>query len=192
MKKVLLYSGGFDSVALLDIILKNESTTDLTVLFERTREIQSELEEKMARKTYRILVKKYKREGLDVKWITKNINLQWIAEDHRSQGGDILLSLHLMSALIECPYDIIYTGWHKNNLKHLSFARSIIKWFKSMKQDKIELYFMEDIIHGESPESCKVKTIEYLLEANLFHLPYSSESWQSEKEYKNRKNKRNL
>ena len=165
----LLYSGGYDSVALLDLLLKDEEIKDLTVIFERCPSMQGEAEYTIAKRTFSFLKHKHKREDIKVRWIQEDIDLSCIGYNKAVNDADILLSIHLTTVLRHGEINIFYTGWHKTAIyARMKVAKSLLKFYKDKKDDDYKLYFMEDIFPAFTPESCKIETITYLLDNNIF------------------------
>ena len=171
-KGLILYSGGFDSVALLHKLIVSNDFDELTVLYENSAQMCGEYERTNAKTIFDLFKKRYSRKHkIKLVWKQEDINLNWIRKT--TEGREILLLLHLSTILRHGEHINFYLGWHKSNIKELDISKRVLKWFEKESRDKVSINFMENHFNGNDEHQVKTSTIKYLLDENLFSLPHT-------------------
>jgi hypothetical protein len=178
---LLLFSGGYDSVAVLHYLITKEKHSKITLLYEKSPNMQDDYGYKLAKKIYNIFNKKY---DVDLIWLEEKISLDWVGSN--KNGRDILLNLHLNSFIRHGNFENYYIGWNKSNIKKIPLSKRTLDFFNSNKREGIKINFLEDVFYGENEYLTKEKVIEYLLDNKIFHLPHTCFPFESEKEFKKR------
>ena len=169
---MILYSGGFDSVALLHKLIVSNDFDELTVLYENSNQMCGEYERENAKEIFNLFKKRYSRKHkIKLIWEKEDVNLGWINKE--TNGREILLLLHLSTILRHGEHINFYIGWHKSNIKSLDISKKVLNWFEKEANDNVSINFMEDYFSGNDEHQVKTSTIKYLLNKNLFALPHT-------------------
>jgi len=181
----LLFSGGFDSVAFLHKMIFSGHFSKIVVLFEKSDNLNGEYERVNAKNIYDSFKEKYEREkNVLLEWIEEIINVDYLS--YETSGREMCLLIHLMTILKHGEINNYYLGWHKKNINEFDITEKMFLWFEKNKITKeYEVNFLDDWF-GIEEESTKTNVIKYLLENNLFGLPYSSEIHETVEEHNER------
>jgi hypothetical protein len=181
---LVMFSGGYDSTAVLHKLIVSGKFSELEVVYEKCQNFAGEYETNNAKKVYEFIKKKYaKRNEVELKWIEENINLDWIGTN---EGMEICLAMHLMTIMRHGEVQNFYLGWNKSNVETLDISKKMLEWFEKMRFSGTNIYFLENLFNGANHYETKAMVVRYLLDCNLFDLPYTSSGFETEEEFKNR------
>ena len=186
---LVMFSGGYDSVALLHKLIKSEYFEKLIVVFEKSEQIVGEYEVRNAKTIFNLFNRRYaSKYNVKLVWQEEIVDISWAKHEYpySNYNQDILLLLHLATILRHGEVNNFYLGWEKHAFEYLKISKEIIKWFKKYANDNYKIYFLDNQFPSNDLADSKQRIINYLLENNLFHLPYSSELYDTLEEYKNR------
>jgi len=181
-RAVLLFSGGFDSVAMLHKMIFSEEFDYIRCIFEKSENLVCKYEAKNTRKIFNMFkdMAKTKNVELELKEIDFNID-----SAIHFNARDFLLNMHLNILFLNGDIKKCYIGWDEEDVKSLNISKRTLEWFRKGVKKEYEINFLE-VYFGE--RFTKEKVVIYLLENNIFHLPYSSDIGnETEKMFKNRK-----
>ena len=188
---LILFSGGYDSVAILHRMITSNDFSKIVVLFENSPNLVNEYEIMNSKKIFDLFSKRYSQKyDVELEWLEEKLDVSWISKDTKYLyfERDICLMAHLMTILKHGEINNYYLGWNKSNVKYLNMSKMLLEWFESNKQNGYDIHFLENYFSGDDEHETKYRVIEYLLENKLFYLPYSSSKFnETIKEYKNRK-----
>jgi hypothetical protein len=187
---LVMFSGGYDSVALLHKLILSEDFDKIIVVFENSEQIVSEFEVKNAKKIFNLFNRRYSSKyNVDLIWEEEHVNIGWAKGDYPydNYNQDILLLLHLTTILRHGEVNNFYLGWEKHAFEHLDISKKLLNWFKKHAISDYQIFFLDNYFNSRDLAHSKSMVVEYLLENDLFHLPYSSETFESIKEYESRK-----
>lgn len=184
---LILYSGGFDSVALLHKLIVWDKFDELIVLYENSDQMSGEYEDENAKRIFDLFKKRYSRKHkIKLIWKKEDISLDWKNCDD-SNNRDVLLLTHLSTLLRHGEINNFYLGWHELNVTSLTMSNKLLKWFKKNSRDNVTINFIDEFFKGYTEHQIKVSVIRYLLSNDLFSLPYSSCLNETTEEFKKRK-----
>lgn len=179
---VLLFSGGYDSVAMLHKMIMLGEFDFIRCLFEKSVNLVNSYEIKNAKKIFKLFKNGIAKE--------KNVRLEWVEIDFRVDCAihfntqDFLLNMHLNILFLNSDIKRMYIGWDEESVKNLNMAKKTLDWFRKSAKSEYEINFLETyFIKNHTKED----VVRYLLINNIFNLPYSSEvANETEKSFKER------
>ncbi|MFW5848079.1 MAG: hypothetical protein ACOCVF_04115 [bacterium] len=188
-KGLILFSGGYDSVALLHRLIVSNDFEKIVVLFENSPNLVGEYETKNAKRIFDKFKNKYSEKyHVELEWISDDINIDWLdkSDKYYSMNKDVCLLLHLMEFMKHGEISNYYLGWHESNIKTLNISKKLLSWFNKYKHPDYNIFFIENYFDGFDEKEVKIRIVKYLLDNNIFDLPYSSGKPETVKEFKER------
>ena len=184
---LILFSGGYDSVAVLHKMIMSDDFEKIWVLFEKNYNMTSDFELSLAKKAFNILNRTAQKHGVELVWREEQSSVDWINyQDHYDTfNRDLCLFVHLTTIMRHSAFKNIYLGWHKSNVKTLSISKQLLKWFEDNKEENYNINFIETYFDGNEHWS-KYKVIKYLLDNNIFKYAYTSSTNENKNEYEKR------
>jgi hypothetical protein len=174
---LVMFSGGFDSVALAHKVITENNYNSVTLLYEKATVFEDH--SNLAENIYQKLLPIAQKHDVDLIFEIVPLNIDWAlnpGEDYLDGERDLCLTIHLTTLFSKGQYDSIYLGWNESNVKDLKYSKSLLDLLKSYRQSSHSLYFLEDIFLEEE-ENCEVvqkasitkrRVVRHLLNCNLF------------------------
>ena len=179
-KALVMFSGGFDSVALAIKVIESGKYDEVTLLYEQVTVFDDH--EKLSENIWEKLVSIYKNKEVSILFETINLNLDWTDNPgHYYSNGerDLCLMIHLTTVFGKGQYGSIYLGWNKSNIETLNYSKEFLSFFEKYRNDTSKLYFLEEMFLEEDEGSfditykallTKRRTVRLLLEKGLFSM----------------------
>lgn len=175
---LVLFSGGFDSVAVALKIITEGDYERIDLLYENNTAFEdlSSYADNLYTKLL-FFAKKYK---VDLRFEVRKSYSDWIDYDKLLEdlgGRELCLMIHLTTLFGEGSYQDFYLGWNKSNVKKLKYSKKLLKFMEKYMKEESKLYFLEDLFLEEGEEDysielkaslTKKRVISYLLDNKLF------------------------
>lgn len=189
IKGMILFSGGYDSTALLHKLIVSKEFDELIVMFERSDNLAGGYEQKNAKRIFNLFQKRYSEKyNIELTWEEETINLDiFSSKAAKEQGRIICLMTHLTTIMRHGEVNNFYLGWNKSNIKDLKITNKLYKWLSKNLYEDINIYFLEDYFDGFKEDETKYNVIKYLLDNKIFKYPFTSSESPSIKEVDERK-----
>lgn len=169
-KALVLFSGGFDSVAVAHKVITSKKHKEVHLLFNDSENFSDK--EVNAKEMAKKLKKIGRQNKVKVKY--KRINTHVPYENIEDiTGRDMCLLTHISTLTLHSgDYKIVYIGWNKNNVGALKYSKQALKTFEVMTKGELELIWLEELYFNTpkkaSARDTKREVIEDLLNAELF------------------------
>ena len=184
---LVLFSGGFDSTAVVLKIIKEYDTYSynrIDLFFEDNDTFEDNRE--VAFKIYELLKKEADSKGIEVNWIERKMIAPSYSEEGKEyywgRSRDLCFMTHLSSLWGMGNYYRIFMGWNKSNIKDLKYSKVLLEAYEQAHEGNISLYFLEDLFLDEEERNyeylnstdkariTKGRVIKYLLKNNMFSV----------------------
>jgi hypothetical protein len=194
---MVLFSGGFDSTAVLSKLIDNKEYNTLYVVYENIKQSADgyhDFSYDKAMAIYNLLQKKAAKK--EIKLVLRVIDMDANVTCDWGNGCDSLLMLHLTTILdYSGSSDDIYLSWNKQHidaLKELKAVDCSLKMLDMMQNVLLQgriIHYLEDSFPGyDSEVGRKAAVLEYLLCHNMFGLCFSYDTLTTDRNNnKNRK-----
>jgi hypothetical protein len=186
---MVLYSGGYDSVAVLHKLILLEKYHKIVAVMEISEQIITDYEIDHAKKSFNKLKKIADRNNVELVLIEEKIDLGWANPDYpySNYNQDLLLLLHTSTILKYGQYKEYYLGWEHHVFEELDISKKLIKWFNKNSIEGYKIYMLNELFLSNSLEQSKYYIVDYLLRHNIFDLGFTSELWETKEERSERK-----
>ena len=175
---LVLFSGGFDSVAVALKIIKSEEYKEIVLLYENVTVFDEY--EQGSRDIYELLKPIAKEHGASLVFDTENINMDWIenpSQDYPEGERDLCLMVHLTTLFSKGEYDSIYLGWNRSNIDTLKESSVLLSYLERYSKSSRNIYFLEHFFLEDYESEVgmmakahitKRRVVKYLLNNKLF------------------------
>jgi hypothetical protein len=179
---MVLFSGGYDSTAVLSSLIEHHDYDTINVVYENIKQAPDgyhDISRNKAQAIYNILTKKAIEANIKITFREIDFDNDISFEDGKS--CDALLMEHLTTILnYSGQATDIYLSWNKQHIDALNQYHALdcsMKMLDMMNNILLEgrtIHFLEDIfINYVNELERKAGVIKYLLDRNLFGLCYS-------------------